>query len=104
MQHAVNLLGRLGAGWSVHTNRLNLGQQSHILSLEEQDQIVRVISKADALDRVEQLRIGCVFGCVTCLFVFCFTLTTVLFVPLHSVLYCLCYVTFQALCVLFKKI
>lgn len=52
------LRAKLGTGWSVHTNRLASFQRGENLSLEEQEQIMRVISKAEYLDHVEQERIG----------------------------------------------
>lgn len=49
---------RLGTGWSVHTNKLNSYQKNDQLSLDEQEQIMRVINRADYLESVEQERIG----------------------------------------------
>lgn len=52
------LRAKLGTGWSVHTNRLASFNRGENLSLEEQEQIMRVINKAEYLDHVEQERIG----------------------------------------------
>ncbi|XP_070203973.1 rabphilin-3A-like [Littorina saxatilis] len=52
------LRAKLGTGWSVHTNRMATFQRGENLSLEEQEQIMRVINKAEYLDHVEQERIG----------------------------------------------
>ena len=49
---------RLGAGWSVHTNKQTAFKQPVNLTPEEQEQIVRVIRKADMLEQIEQERIG----------------------------------------------
>lgn len=52
------LRAKLGTGWSVHTNRMGSFQRGENLSMEEQEQIMRVINKADYLDHVEQERVG----------------------------------------------
>ncbi|XP_041349378.1 double C2-like domain-containing protein beta isoform X1 [Gigantopelta aegis] len=52
------LRAKLGAGWSVHTSRLGQFQKSDQLTLEEQEHIMRVISRAEYLEQVEQERIG----------------------------------------------
>ncbi|XP_076453214.1 rabphilin-3A-like isoform X2 [Babylonia areolata] len=52
------LRAKLGTGWSVHTNRMGSFQRAENLSMEEQEQIMRVIHKADYLDQVEQERVG----------------------------------------------
>ncbi|PVD31713.1 hypothetical protein C0Q70_07131 [Pomacea canaliculata] len=52
------LRAKLGTGWSVHTNRLASFQRGENLSLEEQEQIMRVINRAEYIDHVEQERIG----------------------------------------------
>ena len=44
----------------MHTNRLATFQRGENLSLEEQEQIMRVIHKAEYLDHIEQERIGSV--------------------------------------------
>ncbi len=49
---------RLGAGWSVHTNKMAAFKKVEQLSIEEQEQIMRVIQKADHLENIEQERIG----------------------------------------------
>ena len=49
---------RLGAGWSVHTNKFSSFQRVQQLSMEEQEQIMNVIARADMLEEVEQERIG----------------------------------------------
>ncbi|KAL8613191.1 hypothetical protein ACOMHN_043000 [Nucella lapillus] len=53
-----NTLERLGTGWSVHTNRMASFQRGDNLTMEEQEQIMGVISKAEYLDQSEQERIG----------------------------------------------
>ncbi|XP_052248245.1 double C2-like domain-containing protein beta isoform X3 [Dreissena polymorpha] len=52
------LRAKLGAGWSVHTNKFSTFQKAQHLSAEEQEQIMNVIQKADYLEVVEQERIG----------------------------------------------
>lgn len=42
----------------MHTNRLASFQRGENLSLEEQEQIMRVINRAEYIDHVEQERIG----------------------------------------------
>ncbi|GFR91797.1 rab effector Noc2 [Elysia marginata] len=55
----LSLRAKLGTGWSVHTNRQgNFSSRSDNLSLEEQEQILRVINRAEYLEGVEQERIG----------------------------------------------
>lgn len=49
---------RLGAGWSVHTNKFSSFQRVQQLSMEEQEAIMNVIARADMLEEVEQERIG----------------------------------------------
>ena len=49
---------RLGTGWSVHTEKFTKFNKGDQLSMEEQDHIMNVISKAEYLDQVEQERIG----------------------------------------------
>ena len=49
---------RLGAGWSVHTNKQAAFKKPVSLSAEEQEQIVRVMQKAEMLEQIEQERIG----------------------------------------------
>ena len=48
----------MGAGWSVHTNKQTAFKKPVNLTPEEQEQIVRVIRKADMLEQIEQERIG----------------------------------------------
>ena len=45
-------------GWSVHTEKFTKFNKGDQLSMEEQDHIMNVISKAEYLDQVEQERIG----------------------------------------------
>ncbi|XP_064612197.1 rabphilin-3A-like isoform X2 [Liolophura sinensis] len=52
------LRAKLGAGWSVHTNKLQTFHKNDQMSLEEQEQIMNVILKAEYLEQVEQERIG----------------------------------------------
>lgn len=52
------LRAKLGAGWSVHTNKFSSFQRVQQLSMEEQEQIMNVIARADMLEEVEQERIG----------------------------------------------
>ena len=49
---------RLGAGWSVHTNKLGSFNKSSQLSLEEQEQIMLVIKRAETVEETEMERIG----------------------------------------------
>ena len=57
--HFLYLLNtRLGAGWSVHTNKFASFSRGGQLSADEQDQIMRVIKKAEMLEHVEMQRIG----------------------------------------------
>lgn len=50
---------RLGTGWSVHTNKMQTTfRRGDQLSAEEQDQIMRVIKKAEMLEHHEMERIG----------------------------------------------
>ncbi|KAL5017555.1 hypothetical protein ScPMuIL_007144 [Solemya velum] len=52
------MFDRLGTGWSVHTNRLATFHKNNNLSMEEQEQILNVIERADFLEQVEQERVG----------------------------------------------
>jgi len=52
------LRAKLGTGWSVHTNRMGNFGRSEQLSVEEQQQILGVIGRAELVDQVEQQRIG----------------------------------------------
>lgn len=52
------LRAKLGAGWSVHTNKFSSFQRVQQLSMEEQEAIMNVIARADMLEEVEQERIG----------------------------------------------
>lgn len=49
---------RLGTGWSVHTEKFTKFNKGDQLSMEEQDHIMNVISKAEYLEQTEQERIG----------------------------------------------
>lgn len=52
------LRAKLGTGWSVHTEKFTKFNKGDQLSMEEQDHIMNVISKAEYLEQVEQERIG----------------------------------------------
>lgn len=52
------LRAKLGAGWSVHTNKFSSFQRVQQLTIDEQEQIMNVIARADMLEEVEQERIG----------------------------------------------
>ncbi|XP_071094269.1 rabphilin-3A-like isoform X2 [Haliotis cracherodii] len=52
------LRAKLGTGWSVHTNRMAQFHKNDQLNLDEQEQIMRVINRADYLEQIEQERIG----------------------------------------------
>ncbi|BFZ18785.1 hypothetical protein BsWGS_21822 [Bradybaena similaris] len=54
----LSLRAKLGTGWSVHTNRMGNFTRPDQLSLEEQEQILNVINRAEYLEGVEQERIG----------------------------------------------
>ena len=54
----LSLRAKLGTGWSVHTEKFTKFNKGDQLSMEEQDHIMNVISKAEYLDQVEQERIG----------------------------------------------
>ena len=54
----VSICFRLGAGWSVHTNKFSSFQRVQQLTIDEQEQIMNVIARADMLEEVEQERIG----------------------------------------------
>ena len=51
---------RLGTGWSIHTAKMagSPRKQQEQLSYEEQQQIMRVIQKAEMLENMEHDRIG----------------------------------------------
>lgn len=51
-------LFRLGTGWSIHTNRYSQFRKSDQLSIDEQEQILNVIARAEFIENVEQERIG----------------------------------------------
>ncbi|XP_013406961.1 double C2-like domain-containing protein beta isoform X2 [Lingula anatina] len=52
------LRARLGTGWSVHTHKLQTFHKNQQLSVEEQEQILNVIRRAERLELMEQERIG----------------------------------------------
>ncbi|CAI9715995.1 double C2-like domain-containing protein beta isoform X1 [Octopus vulgaris] len=52
------LRAKLGTGWSYHTNRFTQFRKDDQLSVDEQEQILNVISRAEFMDNVEQERIG----------------------------------------------
>ncbi|CAH1802389.1 unnamed protein product [Owenia fusiformis] len=52
------LRARLNAGWSVHTSEMKSFNRRESLSQDEQEQIVRVMKRAELLDGAEQERIG----------------------------------------------
>ncbi|CAG5122542.1 unnamed protein product, partial [Candidula unifasciata] len=54
----LSLRAKLGTGWSVHTNRMGNFTRPDQLSLEEQEQILNVINRAEFLEGIEQERIG----------------------------------------------
>ncbi|XP_055863040.1 rabphilin-3A-like isoform X1 [Biomphalaria glabrata] len=54
----LSLRAKLGTGWSVHTNKIGNFNRPEHLSLEEQEQILRVITRAEYLEGVEMERIG----------------------------------------------
>ena len=49
---------RLGTGWSVHTNKFATFNRQDQLSLDEQEQIMGVIKRAEQLEKGEMERIG----------------------------------------------
>ncbi|KAH9515019.1 Rab effector Noc2 [Bulinus truncatus] len=54
----LSLRAKLGTGWSVHTNKIGNFSRPEHLTLEEQEQILRVITRAEYLEGIEQERIG----------------------------------------------
>lgn len=52
------LRAKLGTGWSIHTNRYSQFRKSDQLSIDEQEQILNVIARAEFIENVEQERIG----------------------------------------------
>ncbi|GAB1597616.1 rabphilin-3A-like [Argonauta hians] len=52
------LRAKLGTGWSYHTNKVTQFRKDDQLSVDEQEQILNVISRAEFMDNVEQERIG----------------------------------------------
>lgn len=49
---------KLHSGWSARTAHLNQWKQPDPISTEEHDMILKVIEKAEALERAEQQRVG----------------------------------------------
>ncbi|XP_074640425.1 rabphilin-3A-like [Tubulanus polymorphus] len=54
----LQLRAKLGTGWSVHTNKMTTFKKQDQLSCDEQEQIMRVIQRAEMLEQIEQERIG----------------------------------------------
>ena len=52
------LISGLVQGWSIHTNRYSQFRKSDQLSIDEQEQILNVIARAEFIENVEQERIG----------------------------------------------
>ena len=52
------LRARLGTGWSVHTSKLSEFKKGDQLSEDEQEQIMRVIKRAEIVERNEMERVG----------------------------------------------
>ncbi len=51
-------LPRLQSGWSVKTANLNQWKQPEPISNDEHDAILKVIEKAEAMERAEMERVG----------------------------------------------
>ncbi len=49
---------RLQSGWSVKTANLNQWKQPEPISNDEHDMILKVIEKAEAMERAEMQRVG----------------------------------------------
>lgn len=64
---------RLGSGWSVHTNKTHTFHKNEGLSDMEQEQIMRVIKRAETLESVEQERVGLVSFISMCSIIFLYT-------------------------------
>ncbi|XP_051887872.1 rabphilin-3A-like isoform X2 [Pristis pectinata] len=54
----LTLRGKLGAGWSVHTNKTEKQRKNEELTEEEKEIINRVIARAEKMEEMEQERIG----------------------------------------------
>ncbi|XP_032899629.1 rabphilin-3A-like isoform X2 [Amblyraja radiata] len=54
----LTLRAKLGAGWSVHTNKTEKQRKSEELTEEEKEIINRVIARAEKMEEMEQDRIG----------------------------------------------
>ena len=54
----MRLTYRLDAGWSLKTANMNAQKQLDPITTEEHDMILKVIAKAEALEKAEQERVG----------------------------------------------